>query len=405
MRSGRKVGNEVGTGVPRGEAVVDGGGPATAPRRLQVICRSILAALAATCALLLPASEALGQDASYPTAVWTELPASMVSEAGYRAGFGTGVAASGDAVELRPGSPFVRLGDQLVQLVNVPYLKDGRLHVPNELLERPQFTGRTSASGGTVAPSLPPVVEGENARRPGPWRVIIDPGHGGHDPGTQSPRTRAAERDITLAVSKMVHEELSEAPNIDPWLTRARDVFIDVPERPRLAVERDGDLFVSIHVDAERAPGTSARGFTTYYLGPARTERGREAAMRENTVPGAEDREGPNIEQLEFILAGLDQGTHLQESIRFGGFIQNELRDVVDSPDRGVRSGPYWVLVRATSNMPTVLVELGFITNPSEERRLRAEDHQREMAEAIARAIRRYLDEKRDRLDALAGGR
>lgn len=370
----------------------------------------VLAALAAACVLGLPGA-ASAQDASYPTVVWTELPASMVSEAGYRAGFGTGVSADGEAVEMRPGSPFVRLGDRIVQLVNVPYLADGRLHVPSELLERPEFEGGTSASAtppsgdGTSTASLPPVVEGENVRRPGPWRVIIDPGHGGHDPGTQSPRTRAAERDITLAVSRMVYEELSADPDIDPWMTRTSDVFIDVPDRPRMAVEREGDLFVSIHVDAERAPGTSARGFTTYYLGPARTERGREAAMRENTVPGAGDREGPNIEQLEFILAGLDQGTHLQESVRFGGFIQNELRDVVDSPDRGVRSGPYWVLVRATSNMPTVLVELGFITNAGEERRLRDRGHQREMAGAIARAIRRYLDEKRDRLDALAGGR
>ncbi|MFW6084914.1 MAG: N-acetylmuramoyl-L-alanine amidase family protein, partial [Gemmatimonadota bacterium] len=362
--------------------------------------RTTPAVLAAVCALALPGA-AVAQDAPYPTVAWTEVPVSMVSEAGYRGGFGTGVAASGDAVELRPGSPFVRLGERVVQLVNAPYLDGGRLRVPRELLERPEFEDGASATASAASEvSLPPVVEGENTRRPGPWRVIIDPGHGGHDPGTQSPRTRAAERDITLAVSKMVHDELSETPDIDPWLTRTRDVFIDVPDRPRLAVEREGDLFVSIHVDAERRPGTSARGFTTYYLGPARTERGREAAMRENTVPGAEDRESPNIEQLEFILAGLDQGTHLQESVRFGGFIQNELRDVVDSPDRGVRSGPYWVLVRATSNMPTVLVELGFITNPKEERRLRDAGHQREMAGVVARAVRRYLDDKGERLDA-----
>jgi N-acetylmuramoyl-L-alanine amidase len=125
--------------------------------------------------------------------------------------------------------------------------------------------------------------------------------------------------------------------------------------------------------------------------------------MRENTVPGAEAETGPSIDQLEFILAGLDQGTHLDESRRFGGLIQNELRQVVDSSDRGVRPGPYWVLMRATSNMPTVLVELGFITNSAEERRLRDPAHQKKMARAIATAIRKYLDEKRSRLDALEG--
>jgi len=383
---------------------------------------SVPAVLGALCLSSAPApggAQEAAPEEDYPTRVWTELPATAVSETSYRSGFGTGVAASGDIVEMRPGSPFVRIGDRLVQLVNPPYLAAGRLRVPAELLEHPEFDrnggdpsppGSAEASGTTTSASpggevVPPVVEGETTRRPGPWRVVIDPGHGGHDPGTQSPRTRAAERDITLSVSKLIRDELAAIDGIDPWLTRTTDVFIDVPDRPRLAVERDGDLFVSIHVDAQPRGATSARGFTTYYLGPARTEQGRLAAIRENTVPGAVEGSGPDIDQLEFILAGLDQGTHLQESVRFGGFIQNELRRVVDSPDRGVRSGPYWVLVRATSNMPTVLVELGFITNPEDERRLRDPQHQRTMARAIATAIRRYLDEKRERLDALLGGR
>lgn len=356
--------------------------------------------------------------ADYPTRVWTELPATAVSETSYRSGFGTGVAANGEAVELRPGSPFVRIGDRLVQLANPPYLAAGRLRVPAELIERPEFDrrgrdapspGSTSSSAGMSSASsggefVPPVVEGETTRRPGPWRVVIDPGHGGRHPGTVSPRTGTQEKHLTLAISRMVYEELREADGIEPWMTRTSDQFIDVPDRPLMAVEREGDMFVSIHVDAQEA-GTSARGFTTYYLGASRTEEGRRRAMRENTVPGAEAGDGPDIDQLEFILAGLDQGTHLQESVRFGGFIQNELRRVVDSPDRGVRPGPYWVLMRATSNMPTVLVELGFITNPNEERRLRDPQHQRTMAKAIATAIRRYLDEKQERLNALLGGR
>lgn len=389
---------------------------------------SATAVLGALCLSMAPlpvaAQEAAPEavtDPGYPTRVWTELPATAVSETSYRSGFGTGVAANGEAVELRPGSPFVRIGDDLVQLANPPYLASGLLHVPAELLERPEFDRRAAASssstssaaatpsGATSSASsgdeaVPPVVAGETTRRPGPWRVVIDPGHGGRHPGTVSPRTGTQEKHLTLAISRMVYEELRSVEGIEPWMTRTGDEFIDVPDRPLLAVEREGDMFVSIHVDAQEA-GTSARGFTTYYLGASRTEEGRRRAMRENTVPGAEGREGPDIDQLEFILAGLDQGTHLQESVRFGGFIQNELRRVVDSPDRGVRPGPYWVLMRATSNMPTVLVELGFITNPNDERRLRDPQHQRTMAKAIATAIRRYLDEKQDRLNALLGGR
>jgi N-acetylmuramoyl-L-alanine amidase len=374
---------------------------------------AVLGALWLSAAPTLSAGQEAASRAVYPTRVWTELPATAVSETSYRAGFGTGVAANGEAVELRPGSPFVRIGEHLVQLANPPYLAAGLLHVPAELLERPEFGRRASAASSSPASSstasstaeaIPPVVEGESTRRPGPWRVIIDPGHGGRHPGTISPRTGVQEKHLTLAISSMVYEELRGVDGIDPWMTRTGDVFIDVPDRPLAAVEREGDMFVSIHVDAQEA-GTSARGFTTYYLGASRTEEGRRRAMRENTVPGAEGREGPDIDQLEFILAGLDQGTHLRESVRFGGFVQNELRRVVDSPDRGVRPGPYWVLMRATSNMPTVLVELGFITNPNEERRLRDPQHQRTMAKAIATAIRRYLDEKQDRLNALLGGR
>lgn len=349
-----------------------------------------------------PSTRTDATEPTYPTSIWTELPPSIVTEAGYRAGFGTGVAAMGEAVEIRPGSPFVRIGDRLVQLTNVPILSAGKLLVPDELFRDAAFrTGAEPVESAESGELLPPVVRGQRSRRPGPWRVVIDPGHGGRDPGTRSPRSGAQEKPIALAVSKLVYEELNAMDSIQPFLTRSTDVFIELSDRPRVAVERDGDLFVSIHVDAQRAGGTSARGFTTYYLGASRTEEGRQAAMRENTVPGADASERPNIDQLEFILAGLDQGVHLRESVRFGGFIQNRMRESVDSPDRGVRPGPYWVLVRATSNMPTVLVELGFLTNSSDERRLRDPAHQRVMAKAIARAIGEYLADKKARLAAL----
>lgn len=390
MRSGRGSGTE----RVKGAAV-----------ELLLAALAAVAGLASAPAAVAQASAAVAQaSASYPTAVWTELPATLVSETSYRAGFATGVAPTGEAVELRPGSPFVRIGERLVQLSNVPVLRSGRLHVPTELLGRPEFAPNEATATATSGPrpDIPPVVEGESSRRPGPWRVILDPGHGGRHPGTISPRTGIKEKDLTLAISRMVFDELKDMEGIEPWMTRTSDEYIDVHERPVMAVNRDGDMFVSIHIDAQEK-GTSARGFTTYYLGASRTEEGRRRAMRENTVPGAEASSGPNIDQLEFILAGLDQGTHLDESRRFGGLMQNELRKVVDSSDRGVRPGPYWVLMRATSNMPTVLVELGFITNSAEERRLRDAGHQRAMAHAIATAIRSYLDEKRSRLDALEG--
>ncbi|MFQ5529490.1 MAG: N-acetylmuramoyl-L-alanine amidase, partial [Gemmatimonadota bacterium] len=249
------------------------------------------------------AGEAGGLDPGYPTTVWTELPPTIVSETGYRAGFGTGMTPAGETVEIRPGSPFVRIGGRLLQLANLPVLVAGKLRVPDELFRDEAFGQRQASAESTPAP--PPVVKGQRSRRPGPWRVIIDPGHGGHDPGTRSPRSGVQEKPIALAVSKLIYEELHAMEGVQPFLTRSTDVFVELDDRPRVAVERDGDLFVSIHVDAQRAGGTSARGFTTYYLGAARTEEGRQAAMRENTVPGADASERPNIDQLEFILAGL----------------------------------------------------------------------------------------------------
>lgn len=359
----------------------------------QVRVRALLAALVAG-SLLAPSP---GRAQEYATTAWSEVPPAVVTEAGYRAGFATGVAPTGETVELRPGSPFVKIGDRLLQLANVPFQRDGEFRVPDELFADVAFV---TASEPTASDDLPPVVAGQRSRRPGPWRVIIDPGHGGRHPGSISPTSGVQEKRLTLAISTLVHQELSTINGIEPILTRDSDVFVDVPDRSLFAVEREGDLFVSIHIDAQEA-GTSARGFTTYYLGASRTEEGRRAAMRENTVPGADASERPNIDQLEFILAGLDQGLHLRESVRFGGFIQNELRGAVNSSDRGVRPGPYWVLMRATSNMPTVLVELGFITNAAEERRLRDPDHQRSMARAIATAISDYLADKSARLSAL----
>jgi N-acetylmuramoyl-L-alanine amidase len=151
----------------------------------------------------------------------------------------------------------------------------------------------------------------------------------------------------------------------------------------------------------ERRPG--ARGFETYYLGRARTEESRRVAMRENAVIELEGENTPSHpDQLEFILAGIDRDANLDLSFTFGGYIQNGLRRVLGGVDRGVKSAPFYVLLTTTS-MPTVLVELGFITNPDDERRLTDSAVQREIARALADAIEGYLAETGRRIAVMEG--
>jgi len=180
-------------------------------------------------------------------------------------------------------------------------------------------------------------------------------------------------------------------------MTRDTDVYVKHDDRSAVAVERQGDLFVSIHANA--ASARSAQGFETIFLGPARSEEARSVALRENRTPEV-DGEGPgSIDDLMFILTGLERTENLAESRRFAGFVQNGLRRTRGraSPDRGVKQGPWWVLLGALARMPSVIVEVGFLSNPEEEAYLRTREGQRAVARAIAEAIVAYRSDVLDR--------
>lgn len=300
----------------------------------------------------------------------------------------------GRELRLRAGSPFFRYGSQVYQLANSPYRAGGTFWVPAELLTRwwpSQAASGALAAGGAAAGSEAEMLPPAPLRAPGPWRVVIDPGHGGRDPGTVAGRGRTREKDVVLGISRRLRDRLARLPDVEPILTREGDTFVTVRGRPNLALARKGDLFVSIH--ANSAPNRSARGFETYFLGEARTEESRQVALRENAALQYEEGEVPRPGELQYILASLDLSSYRNASGRFGGHIQNALRRVHPGPDRGVKPGPYWVLVGASSTMPTVLVEVGFVSNPEEERFLRSAEGQERIAGALAEAIRAYLDE------------
>ncbi|MDX1396160.1 MAG: N-acetylmuramoyl-L-alanine amidase [Gemmatimonadota bacterium] len=290
---------------------------------------------------------------------------------------------------LEAGSPFFVYGDRSFQLANEPYLWGGSFWVPVEFV--------TAWMPAYVEGAAPPaaVMADARARRVDPaqpWRVVIDAGHGGRDPGTIGNGTR--EKDVVLAIARALRDELEEEEMIRPTLTRDSDVYVPHDERSAFAVEQGGDLFVSIHANSVPS-ASSARGFETYFLGPARSEEAREVALRENRTPDVGDAPAGSVDDRLFILTGLDRTENIAESRRFAGFVQNALREARGRgiPDRGVKQGPWWVLLGALARMPSVIIEVGFVSNRDEAAYLSSGSGQREVARAIARAVTTYRDD------------
>ncbi len=318
----------------------------------------------------------------------------------------------GASLELYVGSPFFRFRRTVLQLPNPPYQADDTYWVPASLVTgQATSRGRPVGSGATAAANAVSGSGGESggttdvAASPapsGPLRVAIDPGHGGRDPGTTG-RRGTREKNVVLAIAKLVHAKLSAMSGVEPMLTRDRDVLIPLKKRSQLAVAQEADLFLSIHANASRS--RKAQGFETFFLGEARTELSRELAMRENSaVQYEEEGEGMRPEDVQFILAQLNLTSNQRESGTFGGYVQNSLRRTLRTPDRGVKQNGLWVLVGATGSMPSILVEVGFLSNDQEEKFLRSKAGQQSVADAIVGAIAAYRDDYAPRLQA-AGAR
>ena len=299
----------------------------------------------------------------------------------------------GEDVAFEAGSPFFRHGTRTYQLANPPYERDGAFWIPADfvsgwLADRAPEVAVTAPASPTQAPADDPLPARVDPTVP--WRVIIDPGHGGRDPGTLGGGSH--EKDIVLAIGRRLYEELRDRGMIEPHLTRDADVYVEHDLRSRFAVDRAGDLFVSIHANA--AADERARGFETIFLGPARSEEAREVALRENRGPEVEGAVG-SPSDIQFILAGQDRTQNMDESRLFAGFVQNAIREGMGgrSPDRGVKQGPWWVLLGALARMPSVIVEVGFLSNGEEERYLNGAEGQGALARAIADAIESYRED------------
>jgi N-acetylmuramoyl-L-alanine amidase len=224
----------------------------------------------------------------------------------------------------------------------------------------------------------------------GPPLVIVDPGHGGPDYGARGPHG-LLEKDLVLPVARQVGSVLT-GDGYRVAYTRESDRFVSLAERADMANRNAGSLFVSIH--ANSSPDKKAAGLETYFLSTNATdEEALRVAETENAVgqkadvfPGSESIVGN-------ILGGLLWTTHLERSSRLASEIQRRLVPL-PGPSRGVKQAPFVVLMGV--NMPAVLVEIGFLTNPEEARRLGRKKHQRAVAAALAAAVRAFHEQQKE---------
>lgn len=233
--------------------------------------------------------------------------------------------------------------------------------------------------------------------------ITLDPGHGGAEVGAKGPNG-LLEKDVTLALARRLRQLLETELGVHVVLTRDGDQNLGLDERTALANNNKSDLFVSIHANA--SPRATARGCETYFLSyEAGDEDSRRVALAENAPAGRASGPGGDRE-LDFILWDMAQAAHLNESAALAEILQEELNPPSEEKNRGIKQAPFRVLMGAT--MPAVLIEVGFITNPEEERELGSGAHQSKLAQDIYRAIvrfkeryeRRYGASEPDRLEA-----
>jgi len=223
------------------------------------------------------------------------------------------------------------------------------------------------------------------------FTVVIDAGHGGKDPGARG--SQINEKEINLQVALKLGSLIQKNhPEVNVVYTRKTDRFIELDERAEIANRNKADLFISIHVNSVRR-GSSVRGAETYTLGLARTDENLEVAMRENSAILLEDNYEQKYEGFDpnssesYIIFEFMQNKHVEQSINFASEVQKCFAEA-DRADRGVRQAGFLVL-RKTS-MPSVLIELGFISNAWEERFMRSKAGQETLAKSISKAFDRY---------------
>ncbi len=277
---------------------------------------------------------------------------------------------------------------------------DGQLRVVLDLTEGVRSRSFVAGPNGTYGDRLvidlqktstsTPVKTASEEYRPGRDIVIaIDPGHGGHDPGAVG-RGKTREKDVVLQVSRELARRINAEDGMRAVLIRSSDIYIDHRERTAIARRHQADLFISIHADAvedRRAAGASVYALS---LKGASDEAAMQLAQRENaavTVGGVSLDDKDDV--LASVLMDLSQNASLSASLDVGAKVSRELSRVAKMHRTKVQQAGFLVL--KSPDMPSILVETAFISNPAEEKRLRNRKHQERLAEAVLAGVRAYF--------------
>jgi len=217
-------------------------------------------------------------------------------------------------------------------------------------------------------------------------RIVIDPGHGGKDPGCSSGGGGVKEKHIVLSIAKLLAKKIEKRIGCEVILTRSTDTFLPLERRTAIANMKKADLFISLHINAHK--NRKIWGLETYFLNMATDERAVMVAARENATSEK------NISDLQAILNDLMLNTKIHESSRLAHEVNKGMISLVRkrykrAKSLGVKQAPFYVLIGA--QMPAILVEAGFLTNPTERKRLVSKKYQDNVAEGICSGIRAYI--------------
>jgi N-acetylmuramoyl-L-alanine amidase len=248
----------------------------------------------------------------------------------------------------------------------------------------PKINPPSATTGAVTLPPLP--LNGVSIARQlglGVSRIVIDAGHGGHDPGAKGKGITEAE--LVLDVALRLEKLLAAVPGVEVILTRRDDEFIPLQERTAIANREGADLFLSIHANA--SPSAQARGIETYFLNFANNLSAAAVAARENAASGQAMADLPDFVKAIALTNKLD------ESRDFATHVQHAMIDKLRGPnktirDLGVKQAPFVVLIGAA--MPSVLAEISFVTNPQEARLLKSNTYRQKIAEALFTAVQKY---------------
>jgi N-acetylmuramoyl-L-alanine amidase len=315
-----------------------------------------------------------------------------------------------DGAHIKPGVKDLSIGDGLLKNVRIAQFRASTVRVVLDLDSIKEYKVFTfsepfriivdvkgdrreeiAASKEKIETAKPEPAPQEKAKpvekfKPGRIRrIVIDPGHGGHDPGAMSP-SGTKEKDIVLQIGLRLAQKIREDLGLDVVMTRSTDVFIELQERTAIANKVGADLFVSVHANASL--NRAANGIETYYLNLAKTEKAAQLAAKEN---------GTTLEKvslLQAVLFDLMANYKLNDSAQLANEVQKSLHKKAQTgyatvKNLGVKQGPFYVLVGAT--MPSILVETAFLSNEKDEQKLKDSHYQELTADGIVSGIKGYI--------------